>query len=660
MKQEQLENEKRIKANFLDINLYWKILSILHLVSLFVIIVQFLILPKNEILNIQILSLSFLIIIFTIIFWENTPFFNNLKYLAFPSIAGILFYLVDNPAIFYLYSFFALLNFLLLENLLLSIVSFFIVEGLIFWGYLLNQYDFILYSIYTIFFLLVYCFYLFFKTILKRYKIENLEKEKTLEALKDDYNKYLLEFKNLSSTSEQNMLFYQNVSNDISKIAEEIYKNTMAINERISNQNQSIQNLNYAIQELTKSIQHTTDEISKIVEYSELTMQSAEKGKTEIQKTIQALNTLSKMVEKTSKASEKLIQSINKINKVLRTIEEIAGKTNLLSLNAAIEAARSGEAGKGFAVVADEVSKLSERTTQAVKEISSIISELHLQSDETLKIVSTGHQLAFEGISISESSERQLRTIIEHFKLVSERLQNISAISEEQSQNVETFANNLILISKNIEGNSKSIEEILKTLKRLQQDSENLKKTASEFEFTEETKEKINIVAQIAQEFAKECGKALEEGVKMGILTEEDLFDRTYIPIPNTNPQKFHTKYDTFTDKYIQNIEEEYLKKNPGFVFAVLNDDHGYIPTHNLKYSKPLTGNYEIDLVGNRTKRIFDDTTGLKAATNTTKPFLLQSYRRDTGEIMHDMSSPVYVFGKHWGAVRIGFRLDKL
>jgi methyl-accepting chemotaxis protein len=65
-------------------------------------------------------------------------------------------------------------------------------------------------------------------------------------------------------------------------------------------------------------------------------------------------------------------------------------------------------------------------------------------------------------------------------------------------------------------------------------------------------------------------------------------------------------------------------------------------------------------LVGNRTKRIFDDTTGIKAATNKDKPFLLQSYRRDTGEIMHDISVPVYVFGKHWGAVRIGFKVDVL
>jgi methyl-accepting chemotaxis protein len=98
--------------------------------------------------------------------------------------------------------------------------------------------------------------------------------------------------------------------------------------------------------------------------------------------------------------------------------------------------------------------------------------------------------------------------------------------------------------------------------------------------------------------------------------------------------------------------------RDPRIVFALLNDNNGYIPTHNLKFSKPLTGDYKTDLWGNRTKRLFNDTVGLKAARNQA-PFLLQTYRRDTGEIMNDLSVPVYVFGKHWGAIRIGFRIEQ-
>lgn len=660
----EVKNEyKTIIEKIIFKNLYWKILSIVHFFLLLFFLVNLLLQNSIATVYIEVVFLFFLLIGIPIILWENTNFFNFLKYISFPLMSLLLLLFLDNYLYFIIYIFFSFNSFLLIEKLdkiRYIIIPFILFEILLIFAYYFAKYNIEILLIFSISLIVIVLNFIIAKGILLFYRKEYLEKEKSFEILKEDYNKYLLEFKNLSSTSEQNMLFYQNVSNDVSKNAEDIYVNTNAIKERIINQNQSIQNLNKAIKELTESIQHTTEEISRIVELSEQSTQIAERGKNEIQKTIQALKTLSLMVEKTSRASEKLVQSTNKINKVLRAIEEIADKTNLLSLNAAIEAARSGEAGKGFAVVADEVSKLAEKTRQAVKEISTTILELHLQSDETLKIVSTGHHLAAEGISISEGSERQLNSIIEHFKVVSERLQNISAIAEEQSQNVEAFANNLIQISKNIEGNTKSVEEILKSLKYLKQDSESLRKTASEFEFAEETKIKIEEVARIAQEFAKVCGRALEEGVEKGIILESDLFDRNYIPIPNTNPQKFHTKYDSFTDRYIQQIEEDFLNKNPAFVFAVLNDDHGYIPTHNLKYSKPLTGNYEIDLVGNRTKRIFDDTTGLKAATNKTKPYLLQSYRRDTGEIMHDISAPVYVFGKHWGAVRIGFRLDKL
>jgi methyl-accepting chemotaxis protein len=76
---------------------------------------------------------------------------------------------------------------------------------------------------------------------------------------------------------------------------------------------------------------------------------------------------------------------------------------------------------------------------------------------------------------------------------------------------------------------------------------------------------------------------------------------------------------------------------------------------HNKKFSQPLTGDYDVDLVNNRTKRIFSDRTGKRCGANT-KPFLLQTYKRDTGEVMHDLSVPIYVNGKHWGGFRVGYR----
>jgi len=93
----------------------------------------------------------------------------------------------------------------------------------------------------------------------------------------------------------------------------------------------------------------------------------------------------------------------------------------------------------------------------------------------------------------------------------------------------------------------------------------------------------------------------------------------------------------------------------PQLAYAGAVDNNGYFPTHNKKFSQPLTGDYDTDLVNNRTKRIFSDRTGKRCGANT-KPFLLQTYKRDTGEVMHDLSVPIYVNGKHWGGFRVGYR----
>ena len=145
------------------------------------------------------------------------------------------------------------------------------------------------------------------------------------------------------------------------------------------------------------------------------------------------------------------------------------------------------------------------------------------------------------------------------------------------------------------------------------------------------------------------------DAIKAGQITREALFDRNYVPIPNTNPPKHTTKFDSFTDRALPALQEQLLVDLPQLAFAGAVDNNGYFPTHNKKFSKPLTGKYDVDIVNNRTKRIFNDRTGSRCGANT-KPFLLQTYKRDTGEVMHDMSAPIYVDGRHWGGFRVGYR----
>ena len=151
---------------------------------------------------------------------------------------------------------------------------------------------------------------------------------------------------------------------------------------------------------------------------------------------------------------------------------------------------------------------------------------------------------------------------------------------------------------------------------------------------------------------AASISKLFTDAIASGQLAEAQVFDTNYIEVPNTDPKKYKTGYDDWTDKNFRQVTEAFLKDQM-VVFAAAVDINGYLPTHNLIFSSG-----DFSSAANRTKRMFNDPTGIAAARNTDE-FLLQKYKRDTGEVMWDVSAPVMVNGKHWGAFRIGYSMDK-
>jgi methyl-accepting chemotaxis protein len=133
-----------------------------------------------------------------------------------------------------------------------------------------------------------------------------------------------------------------------------------------------------------------------------------------------------------------------------------------------------------------------------------------------------------------------------------------------------------------------------------------------------------------------------------------NIFDTQYKPIPNTNPPKFTTSYDHVCPQTLQPLYDQLVSELKGGVFALCIDVNAYGPTHNKKYSNPPTGDYQKDLINSRDKRMFTDRVGSKGGKNTMQ-VLLQTYRRDTGELLSDLSMPIYVRDKHWGCLRVGF-----
>jgi methyl-accepting chemotaxis protein len=138
------------------------------------------------------------------------------------------------------------------------------------------------------------------------------------------------------------------------------------------------------------------------------------------------------------------------------------------------------------------------------------------------------------------------------------------------------------------------------------------------------------------------------------------LFDENYVPVTGSDPQQHMTAFTGFTDEILPPVQELARDAHSRVVFAACVDRNGYLPTHNNIYSHPQGDDPVWNAANCRNRRIFNDRTGAAAGRNT-KPFLMQTYRRDMGggqfALMKDLSVPIYVRGRHWGGLRMGVQV---
>ncbi len=238
-----------------------------------------------------------------------------------------------------------------------------------------------------------------------------------------------------------------------------------------------------AMEEMSRTLSQSSENLRDANLSAAESKNIAEKGQEIVDQTIERMHTITKMVNQTAELVDKLGASSQQIGEIIQVIDEIADQTNLLALNAAIEAARAGEQGKGFAVVADEVRKLAERTTNATGQIADMIRSIQMETQNVVDFIKKGEVEVEEGLDLANNAGQALNAIVESINTIVEKMNTIAAAGEEQASAVEEMSRNVDAVSEVTKESARKVNDIAVTVEKLNGFTQNLRNLLNQFTY---------------------------------------------------------------------------------------------------------------------------------------------------------------------------------
>ncbi len=248
-------------------------------------------------------------------------------------------------------------------------------------------------------------------------------------------------------------------TNELTTASEELSAVTKDTRHNVEEQQEEIQQVATAIEQMTASVHEVAQNTQATADAANASEGQVEKGRNIVQKSVVAVQQLSERVRRSHEVIEALQHDSNSVGTVLDVIRGIAEQTNLLALNAAIEAARAGEHGRGFAVVADEVRNLAMKTQESTEEIRAIIESLQSRSNQTVQLLKENSKDINTTVDLSDQTQAAFQEIEDAMLKLLDMSTQIASASEEQAAVTEEIARNVDKISHAAQGTASGAEQ---------------------------------------------------------------------------------------------------------------------------------------------------------------------------------------------------------